>query len=135
MSLREALEKHQVKVRFILAGGLNTVIGLGVFPLLYLLLAEQHFHYMVILCMSQVICISFAYLTNKFIVFRTKGSYLAEFSKFVTFHLSYFVANLVALPLMVSGLALNPIVAQSIFAIAVIVSSYFWHSRITFSAE
>lgn len=135
MSLREALDKHQVKMRFILAGGLNTAIGLGVFPLLYLLLAEQHFHYMVILCMSQLICISFAYLTNKFLVFRTKGNYLAEFSKFATFHLSYFLANLVALPLMVSVLSLNPIVAQSIFAIAVIVSSYFWHSRITFSAD
>ena len=135
MRLRDFLEQHQVKVRFILAGGLNTVIGLSVFPLLYLLMEKYKVHYMVVLCISQVIGVLFAYCTSKFLVFRTKGNYLAEFTKFVTFHLSYFVANLVALPLMVSGLALNPIVAQSIFAIAVIVSSYFWHSRITFSAE
>lgn len=135
MCLRAALDKHQVKVRFVLAGGLNTLVGLGVFPLLYLMLADHHFHYMVILCMSQVLCISFAYLTNKFLVFRTRGNYVAEFTKFVIFHLSYFVANLAALPLMVNGLKLSPIIAQSIFAIMVIVSSYFWHSRITFSAD
>ncbi len=135
MYLRTLLDKHHVKVRFFLAGGLNTLVGLGVFPFLYLTLADNHLHYMVILCISQVICISFAYLTNKLLVFRTKGNYLVEFSKFVTFHLSYFVANLLALPLMVASFDVNPVMAQSIFAAAVIASSYFWHSRITFSAD
>ncbi len=135
MYLRTLLDKHHVKVRFFLAGGLNTLVGLGVFPFLYLMLADNHLHYMVILCISQVICISFAYLTNKLLVFRTKGNYLVEFSKFVTFHLSYFVANLLALPLMVASFDVNPVMAQSIFAAAFIASSYFWHSRITFSAD
>ena len=124
---------HQVKIRFLLAGALNTVIGLGTFPALYYLLESRRLHYLVILTISQVLCICFAYLTNKFLVFKTKGNYVHEFSKFITFHLTYFAVNLIVLPLMVSGLSFNPVIAQSLFAVLVIVSSYFWHSRITFS--
>ena len=130
--LKIALQ-HQVKIRFLLAGALNTVIGLGTFPALYYLLESRQLHYLMILTISQSLCICFAYLTNKFLVFKTKGNYVNEFSKFITFHLSYFAVNLVVLPLMVSGLKFNPVIAQSLFAVTVIVSSYFWHSRITFS--
>jgi putative flippase GtrA len=124
---------HRVKIRFFFTGILNTVVGLGTFPALYYLLESRQFHYLVILTITQVLCICFAYLTNKFLVFKTKGNYANEFSKFITFHLSYFAINLVMLPLMVIGLNFNPVIAQTLFAVTVIVSSYFWHSRITFS--
>ena len=124
---------HRVKIRFFFTGILNTVVGLGTFPALYYLLESRQFHYLVILTITQVLCICFAYLTNKFLVFKTKGNYANEFSKFITFHLSYFAINLVMLPLMVVGLNFNPVIAQTLFAVTVIVSSYFWHSRITFS--
>ena len=130
---RQAALQHQVKFRFLLTGALNTVIGLGVFPALYYLLESRQLHYLVILTISQVLCICFAYITNKFLVFKTKGNYVNEFSKFITFHLSYFAVNLIVLPLMVSGLNFNPVLAQSLFATIVIISSYFWYSRITFS--
>jgi len=132
---RELLGQHQIKVRFLLTGMLNTLVGLATFPILYYMLSGYALHYLVLLCISQAVCIPFAFVTNKFLVFRTKGNYVHEFLKFLTFHLSYFVANLVALPLMVNLFSLNPVIAQSLFAIMVIVSSYFWHSRITFSAD
>lgn len=125
--------EHHVKVRFILAGFLNTAIGLGTFPVLYYLLEAHKLHYLVVLTISQALCITFAYITNKFLVFKTKGNYFSEYVKFITFHLSYFVVNLVVLPVMVNGFNFNPVIAQSFFAIMVIISSYFWHSRITFS--
>ena len=132
---RELLVQHQVKVRFLLAGVLNTLVGLATFPIFYFTLSGYALHYLVVLCISQAVCIPFAFATNKFLVFRTKGNYVREFIKFLTFHLSYFAANLVALPLMVNLFAMNPVIAQSLFAIMVIVSSYFWHSRITFTAD
>ena len=125
--------QHQVKIRFFFTGILNTVVGLGTFPALYYLLESRQLHYLMILTISQTLCICFAYLTNKFLVFKTRGNYANEFSKFITFHLSYFAVNLVMLPLMVGGLDFNPVIAQTLFALTVIVSSYFWHSRITFS--
>lgn len=126
-------DRHQTKIRFLLAGALNTTIGLAVYPALYFLMAPLRLHYLAILTISQVVCISFAYLTNKFLVFRTSGNYLRESGKFITFHLSYFLVNLVALPGLVELAGMNPVWAQTLFAVLVIVTSYFWHSRITFS--
>lgn len=128
------LDQHQTKIRFLLAGVLNTVIGLVGYPTLYFLLTPLHLHYLSILTISQVLCVTFAFLTNKFFVFRTFGNYLREFGKFVTFHLSYFLVNLVVLPSLVELAGMNPVWAQTLFAVLVIVTSYFWHSRITFSS-
>jgi putative flippase GtrA len=127
------LRLHETKVRFLLAGALNTVVGLAAYPALFFLLAPLKLHYMVVLGMTQVACVAFAYLTNKFLVFRTVGNYLRESGKFVLFHLSYFVVNLVALPLLVEIFGMSPVWGQTLFAVAVIITSYFWHSKITFA--
>ena len=127
--------RHQTKVRFLLAGALNTAIGLAVYPGLYFLAAPLKLHYLTILAVSQVVCVAFAFLTNKFLVFRTSGNYLRESGKFLTFHLSYFLLNLAALPALVELAGMNPVWAQTLFAVLVIVTSYFWHSRITFSSS
>lgn len=131
---RGLADRHQTKVRFLLAGALNTVIGLAVYPALYFLAAPLKLHYLIILAISQVLCVSFAFLTSKFLVFRTSGNYLRESGKFLAFHLSYFLVNLAALPALVEFAGMNPVWAQTLFAVLVIVTSYFWHSRITFSS-
>lgn len=131
---RGLADRHQTKVRFLLAGALNTVIGLAVYPALYFLAAPLKLHYLIILAISQVLCVSFAFLTSKFLVFRTSGNYLRESGKFLTFHLAYFLVNLAALPALVEFAGMNPVLAQTLFAVLVIVTSYFWHSRITFSS-
>lgn len=126
--------EHETKVRFILAGAFNTGLGLAVFPVLYLALNPLGLHYLAVLTISQLFCVTVAFLTNKFLVFRTSGNYLKEYGRFIMFHLSYFLVNLVALPMLVEIMHMNPIWAQTLFAVLVIVSSYFWHSRITFRA-
>ncbi|TRZ92325.1 MAG: GtrA family protein [Rhodocyclaceae bacterium] len=133
-AIRRIAGQHETKVRFLVAGFFNTVLGLITYPALYFLTAPLTLHYLNILVISQVICVSIAFLTNKFLVFRSSGSVLLEFGKFITFHLSYFLVNLVALPVMVEFAGMNPVWAQTLFAGLVIVSSYFWHSRITFSS-
>ena len=126
--------RHRTKVRFLLAGALNTALGLAVYPALYFLAAPLKFHYLTILVISQAVCVTFAFLTNKFLVFRTSGNYLRESGKFIMFHLVYFLVNLAALPFLVELAGMHPVLAQTLFAVLVIVTSYFWHSRITFSS-
>jgi len=126
---------HKTKMHFILVGALNTAFGLAAYPILYMLLTPLRFHYLQVLAVSQVICITFAFVSNKYMVFRTVGNHVQEYLRFLTFHMIYFLINLAVLPLMVEVLSMSPIWAQSFFAVAVIVSSYFWHSRITFTAH
>ena len=129
------VDRHQTKFRFLLVGALNTVVGLAVYPALYFFVTPLRSHYLTILSISQVLCVTFSFLTTKFMVFRTSGNYLREFGKFGTFHLSIFIINLAALPVLVEFAGMNPVWAQMLFTILVISSSYFWHSNITFSAR
>ena len=132
-TLKSFFEKHNTNVRFFLAGVLNTTIGLLTYPLLYISLESYDLHYLTILVITYIITITISFLSNKLFVFKTEGRYLIEFSKFFTFHFVHFLINLAILPIMVEYANMNPIYAQPIFAIIVIVSSYFWHKNITFS--
>ena len=127
-------EPHQTKVRFLITGALNTIVGLTVYPLIYFVLAPLKLHYLLILVISQTLSLTFSFLTNKFLVFQTSGNYLREIGKFLTIHLIYFLANLAALPGLVELAGMNPVGAQTLFAVLIILTSYFWHSRITFKS-
>lgn len=126
--------KHGQKIRFVLAGGLNTMIGLAAYPVLYAVLNRIGMDYLIILAISQAFCICFAYLTNKFFVFKTQGGYVREYARFITFHGILFVLNLIVLRHLVERLHLSPVWSQLGFALFVIITSYLWHSNITFSS-
>lgn len=123
---------HQTKVRFLLAGTFNTAIGLVIYPALYFLVAPLKLHYLTILLLGYMVTVTCSFLTHKFLVFRTSGNYLRESGKFLMLHLSYFLMNLAALPTLVEFAGMNPVWAQTLFAVLVVATSYFWHSHITF---
>lgn len=134
-SLRRLIAENRIKVRFVMVGVLNTIFGLAVFPTLYFLMAPLRLHYLGVLSISQIICVTFSFVTTKYLVFRTSGNHVNEYAKFASFHFIYFLVNLAVLPLMVEGLFMSPIWAQLLFSITVIVSSYFWHSRVSFAQQ
>ncbi len=119
------------RIRYILIGGINTSVGLSVYPILYLIL-DSVLTYFQILILSQAICIGFAYLSTKKMVFKTKGNWGGEISKFLTFHAIVLVTNILTLPLLVDAVGLSPIIGQTLFSVIVMILSYVWHSRITF---
>jgi putative flippase GtrA len=134
-NLKRYLVQHEVKIRFFFAGLFNTLVGLATFPIFYFALSSYELHYLKILSLSQIFCVCVAFITNKFLVFRTRGNYMTEFIKFISFHLAYFFINLISLPVLVEFLNFNPVTGQFLFAIVVIISSYFWHSKITFTPK
>lgn len=126
------LRTHETKLRFLVAGGLNTVFGLSIFPALMWTLGPMGWNYIEVLILCQVVSVCFAYGTNKLLVFKTSGNYLAEFLKFSSFYIMNFVINIAILPILVEFLRLSPVVAQTIFVVVVVCTSYLWHSRFTF---
>jgi putative flippase GtrA len=126
---------HQRRWRYVLAGGVNTLVGLSVYPILWFLLHPMAVNYLVILAIAQVVSVSFAFLTTKFYVFRTRGNHLKEAWKFASFHLLYFVADVVALRLLVENLHIAPIIAQTGISLVALVGGYVWHNRITFKHQ
>ena len=130
--LTKYLKGHEKKLRFLIAGAINTAVGLAVYPLLYWGLVPFGLGYLQILVLAQLVCITFSFASNKYYVFKTKGNLKAEYIKFFAFHGFYFALNLICLPILVEKLRINPIISQTIFAVAVIVTSYFWHNAVTF---
>ena len=131
--MKKFLDKHELKLRFLVAGGFNTLVGLSAYPILYFALKQYHLHYMAVLVLYQALCVPIAFVTNKYFVFKTQGNHFREFLKFSSFYNIYFVANLLLMPLLVEVAGLHPVLTQLIISIGIIVSSFFWHSKISFA--
>lgn len=120
------------QIRFVIAGGVNTLFGLAIYPLLLWASPTLHTHYMIGLVIAQALSLCFAFAVYKMTVFRTRHGSVGEFSRFLPFYLVNYGVNWLALPLLVRLAKIDPIIAQLVFSVALMVTSYFWHSRITF---
>ena len=130
VGLRQQWNKQHI--RFLIVGGVNTLVGFSVFPLLYLALGVSKLNYMWVLIISQIICTNFSYLTNKNIVFRAAKGSVFEYLKYNVFQIVIMAINFIALPIGVELFHASPILAQTIYTASVVVVSYLWHSKITF---
>lgn len=130
--LKHLYDRHTLKVRFLLVGGCNTLLGIVLFPILYALLIPLQHHYNVLLLLSQIICISNSYLTNKYFVFKTKGINLEEYLRFTFYYNLVFVLNLIILPILVKKTQQSPAEIQLALNVLIAVGSYFWHTHLTF---
>jgi putative flippase GtrA len=133
-ALKAGLARHAQRLRFLAAGAVNTALGLTFFPALLWFSPWLYRNYMIALIISQVFCTIFAFIIYKFGVFSAGSrSLVREFFAFVSFYLFNYAINIIALPFLVKGLGMSPIIAQFGFTVALIIGSYFWHSRVTFS--
>lgn len=133
--LRSLAVRHAQPIRYVLAGGANTLFGLGSYPALLWLFPVFRRWYMAALPIAQVCSILFAFMLYKKLVFRSREPVLPELARFSSVYAGIFAINVVALPLLVEVAHLKPAVAQVAFALFTIVASYLWHSRVTFRAR
>lgn len=112
----------------------NTAFGVAIYPILLWTFPWLQKRYMVGLGIAQAISIIFAFVNYKHMVFKTSGNSKSEFIRFFAFYLINFGSNWIALPFLVEIMKINPIIAQTIFVIIIMVTSYFWHNRITFKS-
>ena len=128
------IRTHRQKFAFLVVGGVNTVVGISIFPALFYLTRPWDVHYVPLLVVSQIAGITFSFITNKLIVFKTRGWSFAEYLRFATYYGIYFAVNLVLLPLCVEVFHQDPVIAQIFISIGSVVATYYWHSKISFRA-
>ena len=131
-------------VRFLVAGGFNTLFGVAdTFLLLKLslLVNPNHPKLMgtVAMAVSSVLNIAVSFLTYKWFVFRTQGNYIPEFLRSLTIYLPTIALN----TLLVAPLAAvfqrwtgnqrsSVYMAMATILSFTIVFSFFGHKRVTF---
>lgn len=129
------IARNHRPLRFAAAGAVNTFFGLAIYPLLLRSSDKLHRHYLVALGIAQVTSLCFAFGIYKWAVFRTRANLFREIWTFASFYLFNYALNWIALPVLVEMVRIPPMIAQFSFSLVVMVSSYFWHSRLTFRAR
>ena len=117
---------------YLVVGGWNTVFGVGLYALAYLLLKDK-VNYFVLLIPCNVVAITNAYLGYKLFVFKTRGGWLREYLRF---YVVYGVATLLGMGLvaiLVQFLSLHPVLANIITTALTTVVSFIGHKRVSFA--
>lgn len=129
--IKDIYRKHGQKIAYLLVGGWNTLFGYAIFVLLYSLL-HQMLHYTLILVISYIFCITNAFMSYKFIVFKTKGNLLREYLRFYIVYGASFIVNIALMLIIVEFLKIRPIPAQSVILFFMTIVSYLGHKHYSF---
>ena len=121
------------RVRFVIVGGVNTVLGYGLFALFWLTLGD-HIGYLGSLYASYAVAIVAAFMLHRRFTFRVHGtgSVVVDFVRFAGVHVVSLLINTVALPLLVEAGGLYPLAAQAIVVVVTTLVSYFGHKLFSF---
>lgn len=121
----------RTEVRYLVVGGANTAIGLGVFALLYLLWGET-LHYLGALLLAYGESLLLGFVLHRRLVFQVRGRVLGDFVGFVGVQLSAFALNAALLPLLVEVARLPVLPAQVLSLALVVAASYAGHRLVSF---
>ena len=119
------------RIRFVLAGGVNTGFGFGCF-VVYQDLVGVRWGYMLTLLLAHCTSVLFAFVVHRSVVFRVSGSLLRDLWRFESVYLVTLSLNAVLLPLLVEVGGLPVIIAQAAITAANVVVSWLGHSRFSF---
>ena len=117
--------------RFLFVGGLNTLVGYGVYAILLFL----HFNYLVANSISTVIGVLHSYLWNRFFTFKSKEKAGKEFMKFISVYVVSYLMGMVSLYCFTGVLHLSPYIAGLINLVITTLISYFGHKYFSFNHE
>lgn len=110
------------KIRFVIAGTLNMGLRYLIFILLGVLFSVGH--YQLILLSTWLLSSGIAFVSYKYLVFRTEGNHLKEFGKSVLIWIISYVINALLLAFYVEKLKWNTYVAQGVAVAIIVVINY-----------
>ncbi|OIQ92743.1 GtrA-like protein [mine drainage metagenome] len=118
--------------RFLLASVANTLLGLGLFPVLQTVLQPYGVHYLITLAICHFVAVSQAYLLGRYFVFRSKGQHFWEYLLFSSYQWGYFAVNVVLLPLLIHVTGWDSRIVQFLITLVSAVLSFLWQRYVVF---
>jgi putative flippase GtrA len=119
------------KLRFLVAGLFNTILGYGIFSTLYLALGDK-VHFMVVGVLSQMVSLCCAFATHRWLVFRSASPWVSSFLRFNVSQLFTFGLGLTILYFFVHFAHLSPLGAQALAVLITVFVAYFLHKYYSF---
>lgn len=118
------------KIRFLMVGATNTVVGYLLFVFFYWILGTEL--YLAAYVASYAVALFSGYTLQRILVFRAKGQIVLDFLRYSTVQLGAFTVNLLLLPLFVEVFKIEALIAQAIILFITVVGSYFAHRYFSF---
>lgn len=120
------------QLRFVVVGVCNTAFGYACFAIIFLA-AGNHLHYLLIQLIAHFLSVCNAFVWHRRVTFRSTSSWPKEFVRFNVSYLGALAFGLVAMPALVGGIGLDPLIAAAIVMIATVGLSYGLHKFFSFS--
>ena len=126
------LYKEWTAIRYIAIGVFNTLFSIALYPALYYGLTPLGAGYMKILVIQYVVAVTFSFVTNKRMVFRSGERWYKEYAKFMLLQVGFFLINILYLPTIVVYYDFNPAVGQTVFAVVIVAIGFVWNKNVAF---
>ena len=122
---------RDLRVAFLLVGGVNTLVGLGWFVLFHRW-AGPLVGYMGTLALAHVCAVLCAFVLHRRLVFRVHGHVWRDLGRFELVNLGALAANAVLLPFFVEVVGLQVVLAQVLATVISVVTTYVGHRAFSF---
>lgn len=119
------------KVRFLIVGGINTVLGLLVFYVVQYFIGK-YVTYIGSLLVTHFLVSTLGFVLYRKYVFKVTGNRLVDYIRFQSVYSISLISNLIILPILVSGLHWNVYLAQTLTVIGVTFVSFIGHKFFSF---
>ena len=134
--IKKMLTKYREQIAYLFFGGLTTLISWGLYTLLYYVLFNQSLNVLSNI-ITEIVAITFAYVTNKLFVFRSKTQekrdFLKEILSFFALRAVSFFVNLGAMWLLVDVLFFEAWICKIVVNVVVIVLNYLFSKLFIFN--
>lgn len=140
--LGRVFQNNITKIKFVLVGIWNTLVGYGVFwgldTAFTHVFEKRYVAYMSAMVLSQVVGTVNAFIFHKYVTFNSKTAGIHMLYEFFRFCLTYvftFLLSLVLLPVFVEVFHLIPKVSAAVVIVITAVISYLGHLRFSFRVK
>lgn len=119
------------KFRYLIVGGINTLLGFGLFSVCQLLFGKS-IGYLGSLYLAQLIASIVAFVNYKKTVFNVRGNLILDFIRFQAVYVVPLLINTLLLPIFVQAFNWNVYLAQGFTTLILAVGLYFAHKYFSF---
>lgn len=121
------------RIRFLIVGATNTLVGYGIFAVLtHWVFSGMFLGYLISLALSYVVGIGLAFLLYRRFVFVVKGQIFVDLIRFISVYLVSISVNALSLPLLVEVAQIPPLASQGIILVVTTAVSFLGHRNFSF---
>lgn len=130
--LIDIYKKYREYITYIIVGGMTTVVNFVVYRIDMVLGMQMELN----LVISWIAAVLFAYVTNRIIVFQSKGqNVLSEFVKFVSSRVASLLIEIVLMKLCVDAIGIKEWTSKFLVAVVVVIINYVLSKLWVFTKE